>query len=592
MLDEMRSLRQEVCSLLTEQRGAFASLHEQIALVNLRRSPFDLGRPKSSPIAADTCPGGANIMRVSNMSSYPKPSLNRSNSCLGLKDLDTALRNQLLSSYTSEGNLPKDETEQPAEHLTQTTPVPVVLGSALQCRASGSDLGPAASKTSHFSKVPRSMEEVLEPLSLAEVQEVPTSPAAVVLVSPNSRKRIASNARRASSNWSLAHSGLDDVRRMVQDEIVSRTRTDLDGMSMPSEIKVSRFQQWTATAAVWFDAMSFFALHVGGILPWSSRYFWASLLYQWIVLLSHVAILLTFIARIGVTAEAGHGILVSSMPFMLSDVVIALGAVAGLLAIGILWGSQRLQSCEAILRTCSEEQEFCSVVPAIGFDTLLTIAAWVLLVGSRLGATYVLDQEERFTFDAAEVIHVALFLVSSTELLVLTLMVLRINRFQSGLVDNFCYVFWESLNYRQAVGAWNELQARVRMSSSAIEGCFAALQVTLVLTALALVVDFQSVQGNEWAVASSLILLSGLSQIVLRASAVTEACIRVPQLINSTSLGEDQMDHDRMYLVHYIDSSAAGFYVFNVRLTSGTAIKVFQYTALVAVTIARLIRPS
>ena len=64
----------------------------------------------------------------------------------------------------------------------------------------------------------------------------------------------------------------------------------------------------------------------------------------------------------------------------------------------------------------------------------------------------------------------------------------------------------------------------------------------------------------------------------------------MPQLINATTLTEDEMDQERMYLVDYITASAAGFYVFNVRLSAGTSIRVFHYTALIGVAIARLIQ--
>ena len=67
--------------------------------------------------------------------------------------------------------------------------------------------------------------------------------------------------------------------------------------------------------------------------------------------------------------------------------------------------------------------------------------------------------------------------------------------------------------------------------------------------------------------------------------------VRLPQLINSTTLTDDEMDPERMYLVDYITASSAGFYVFNVRLSSSVAMKVFHYTALGALTVARLFKP-
>lgn len=62
--------------------------------------------------------------------------------------------------------------------------------------------------------------------------------------------------------------------------------------------------------------------------------------------------------------------------------------------------------------------------------------------------------------------------------------------------------------------------------------------------------------------------------------------------MNSTDFTEDVVDPGRMYLVHYITASSAGFYVFNVRLGAGLTIKVLHYTGLMAITIARLVLPS
>ena len=105
----------------------------------------------------------------------------------------------------------------------------------------------------------------------------------------------------------------------------------------------------------------------------------------------------------------------------------------------------------------------------------------------------------------------------------------------------------------------------------------------------ALVLDWGSLQSQALAWVSTLTLLAAVSQVFLRAAAVTEACARVPQLINSTCLTDDIMDPDRKYLVEYITASAAGFYVFNVRFSASVALRGLHFTGLVAVTLARMV---
>ena len=60
-----------------------------------------------------------------------------------------------------------------------------------------------------------------------------------------------------------------------------------------------------------------------------------------------------------------------------------------------------------------------------------------------------------------ELLYLAALFTSGVEVLLLTLAVLRIIRNIAGMVDSFCYRFWAEaeLDYRQAVGEWNVLQA-------------------------------------------------------------------------------------------------------------------------------------
>merc|ERR1712032_1152460 len=127
--------------------------------------------------------------------------------------------------------------------------------------------------------------------------------------------------------------------------------------------------------------------------------------------------------------------------------------------------------------------------------------------------------------------------------------------------------------------------AVLRKSCSAIEHCFFTLQ-TVALSALLLdIADIALARpGSDPgevlpALLPGSIITLGLTRVFLCAAGVTDKCARVPALVNSLSFGND-LDHDRQYVVEYIIHSAAGFYVFEVRLTSAMVLK-FCYLSCV-----------
>jgi len=66
------------------------------------------------------------------------------------------------------------------------------------------------------------------------------------------------------------------------------------------------------------------------------------------------------------------------------------------------------------------------------------------------------------------------------------------------------------------------------------------------------------------------------------AAGVSDKCARVPSLINACNFSADPLDEDRQYVVQYLLNSAAGFYVFEVRLTSEMILKCVYIVIAVA----------
>eukprot|EP00428_Durinskia_dybowskii_P056982 CAMPEP_0170311342 /NCGR_PEP_ID=MMETSP0116_2-20130129/56177_1 /TAXON_ID=400756 /ORGANISM="Durinskia baltica, Strain CSIRO CS-38" /LENGTH=203 /DNA_ID=CAMNT_0010563657 /DNA_START=134 /DNA_END=742 /DNA_ORIENTATION=- len=126
---------------------------------------------------------------------------------------------------------------------------------------------------------------------------------------------------------------------------------------------------------------------------------------------------------------------------------------------------------------------------------------------------------------------------------------------------------------------WNVTQAIVRKSSGSIEECL-LLQCAMLAVVLPLmlmdVMAVGSLPGFALGVVPAAVVAGGVLCVLLLAAAVSDKCARVPSLINAMDFGEGTSSA-RQEIVAYIASSAAGFYVFGVRIHTGMVLK-FMYT--------------
>lgn len=403
--------------------------------------------------------------------------------------------------------------------------------------------------------------------------------------------------RRAGSLVAVpfGRGSLDKIRRRIE-EVIVRNHAAFSGtlvedtsvLLSASDSQLRCYDRLLQAVAIVLEPAILAALRVGGVLPMSPRHVWPSILFQWAVLVLHTGIFgfLIFMTKVNLS-EA------NSMPFYAGDLVLAGGSVCGLLAVGAGTGSGQFRYSLAKLEELNDMRDFsCTVGVANTWDALLTLIAWLTFVSERLSSANFLANGGLAGLSWTEALRHGLVLCSSFQVIVLVLAVLRVTRNMESLVDGFCTSFCEGMSYVSAVPDWNNVQASLRMASGAVEWCFAILQSILVLLALAMAVDLRELCGAEWALTCSGMLILGMSQMMLRAAAVTDSCVRISQLVNATALNEIAMDQERRYLVDYITASAAGFYVFNVRLGAGFAIKVLHYTGLMAFTLARLVLPA
>lgn len=161
----------------------------------------------------------------------------------------------------------------------------------------------------------------------------------------------------------------------------------------------------------------------------------------------------------------------------------------------------------------------------------------------------------------------------------------------SLMVDAFCCDVVSALPLAEVAHSWNVAQSVLRRVSDSIETCLLTLGVVLTAVVSCLVVDIVVVGiSNELlpAVILGMLISSSILYLFLLSASISEKCARVPSLVNSIDFGSGT-ERERQRVVDYIASSAAGFYVFGMRLTTGMVLK-FMYVCCMVVlgTLTRL----
>lgn len=80
--------------------------------------------------------------------------------------------------------------------------------------------------------------------------------------------------------------------------------------------------------------------------------------------------------------------------------------------------------------------------------------------------------------------------------------------------------------------------------------------------------------------ARGLLVFCAIAYMLFLAAAISDKCSRVPALVNAVAFGEE-MGIERQRAVDYIASSAAGFYVLGMRLTTAVVVKLVYVCVVV-----------
>ena len=215
-------------------------------------------------------------------------------------------------------------------------------------------------------------------------------------------------------------------------------------------------------------------------------------------------------------------------------------------------------------------------------DQVVTILLWAIAVAERLRDTS--------SFNVWNSLRIVSFAVSSLVVSGISYCILYFCRGMLCSVENYCATILqdEEDTYELGVQRWNVVQAILRKIAASIHRKLCILQITVFLLSMSFAITFyQRTQGEPvqaYRILPAAIVVLGILRIFFKAAEVTSECIRVPSLINAVVL-RTHIDEHRQYLVQYILQSAAGFYMFNVRVTSQMTMKIVYVLAVVICTI-------
>lgn len=320
------------------------------------------------------------------------------------------------------------------------------------------------------------------------------------------------------------------------------------------------------------------AFYVFGVVPWQGAA-WprASAAYQ------HAAraVVASFVLAFWV------GVLTSSCPANLSQLPLPVGATTVLLQFAPKRRQDRLEEAFHLLRSVSVEHGFRhSLANTFCAQRAVFVLMWLGIMSAEI-AQYLLNlsQADDRSFDLLPLLHASSIGVFCAVILSVTCGMVHVCNSLSTLIDAFSCEVVGKIRLQRIAHEWNLTQATLRRVSNAVENCFLALLVILLFTVPCLLADGMVGYCHSSSMSRflpGLLITSGILYTLVMAAMVSEKCTRVPALINSISFGEGT-ERDRQHAVDYVTSSAAGFYVFGMRLTTSMVAKLGYAWSIAAV---------
>jgi len=336
----------------------------------------------------------------------------------------------------------------------------------------------------------------------------------------------------------------------------------------------------------------FLAMRLCGLAPWSrDRCLWVSKAYRvfclFFVALAACALLVESIAKHEAmrqeTRRCDWAHPCWRQRGLLSEIPLAASLVAALVLLGVWKSGMALVGTMLLLESYSLQQGLMEkLLSRRRRETRWVAVLGVCAVALTIVGMLLETQGEQLRFEA--VMSCGIRLVLFLMLLCLCFCLLYVCSVLGMCADAFCCNVVDDLDLGAVVHEWNVLQAILRKSSSTIELAFVALLCAVIFYLPLLTVDifaFSGFRDSLPALVPGLVACIGIVRLFFLAAAITDKCTRIPPLMNSLSFGVGT-ERYRQYIVDYITNSAAGFYVFDVRLSTEMLLKFIYIWGVIA----------
>lgn len=312
-----------------------------------------------------------------------------------------------------------------------------------------------------------------------------------------------------------------------------------------------------------------------GLLRWDSRRFaWLAVVYQWLmrasILLAAAASLLAppSAEDFSVGCDAGA---CWRQAGLLRRLPLAAGAVLALLPLRLRSQQERLQQTLSLVQAVHSKGWEATQQRWDAATFLLLWLGVVVVEGAGGGAA------------AGQAAQTFLTAISSGAVLCLAYSIVYIGRSLATMVDTFSRNSVGSLPLDKVAYDWTLAQSVLRKAAADVEQCLLALLAVLAvaLPILALDMALPGESGARLPLPGAIVAIGAVRALFV-AARVSEACGRLPALINAMHFGPGT-ERARQHTVDYIASSAAGLYVFDTRLTTSAVLKTAYLVCVVTV---------
>lgn len=327
------------------------------------------------------------------------------------------------------------------------------------------------------------------------------------------------------------------------------------------------------------------AMRCVGMLHWDAeRCPWLPPVYQWlaraVVLLAAAVSLLVTLAAPAEAVMLGEGLVASCedascwrQAGLLSQLPSVVGAVLALVPFGFRANQIRFEQMLRFVRGVSAERGYHAWEAHLHrWDLTIFVAMWVSTVAAA-GSS----DDGQAALVAMRVFSTA---ICSAIILSLSYGIVYICRSLIVMVDTFSGDIVATKRLAEVAHIWNLTQAVLRKSSIDVEKCLLVLGFVLAVAVPLLVADIALLGVSGARLVPGLLVCCGIIYALLVAAMVSERCGRIPAFVNAISFGPGT-ERMRQHTVDYITSSAAGFYVFDTRLTTSMVTKMMYIWCIV-----------